>query len=309
MCFKFRMLIFFSVLNGVIGSLETSIEIQPLLEHKNEVESFEDTKKVDNLYAAINEELINVNNSFANSEMYTTTSSESDKGAIKIDLKSLCSNQTTSVCSENETLGQSLIENDSIGCLSEDSTIIFKNHLCLKCLELEVHFPVDMIKYKQKNQIKNVFPMLLLYITFINGLVYTPLYYFPLELVGKKFIKSRGKFMYFTGVVLTIFLYTLGFCIPSGQHHVIQALFPNVFSTIIPSVLLRSTLSTLSYVDWIFLRHPCCSRSDSWFVPAVKYKKTFYVLIFFCMFIFVFESWLITTYLPFLSIDAMGEGK
>jgi len=296
------MLIFFCILNGVSGSTN-DVKIQ-LVSAQAEEEMQSDKNEFDKLDVSINlDPVLNLDNTIdkVNSFASTAPSETFIYKEIKINLNSL---QADSQYKKDMEKILTLV-NDKESFIQRYSTdggsmtLKNENQLC-RFLELEVIVPEDINKYLNHSKIQNVLTMFFLYITYFNGLVYTPLYYYPLELVHNKFIKSqKSSYIYVTGWVLRILVNILGFLISSGQRFAIQALFPETFSNMIPSVLLCATFSTLSYIDWIFLRHPCHDlTSKFWHVPAVKYKKTFHLFIFFFMFISIFSSWMIRIYMP-----------
>lgn len=164
-----------------------------------------------------------------------------------------------------------------------------------KWITLEVNFPEDFETYLTcRVKKRHIFTKFLLYITWLNGCVYSPLYYYPLEWAEKNFTNMKER------TYLTVLLNVLVLFIPTGQHWVMQALFPKIFSKMLPSLLLSGALSTLSYIDWVFLRHPYRSLGAIWHVPAVKYPAKFYGFIFIWMLFSVYFSYAMQEYLCFL---------
>jgi hypothetical protein len=171
-----------------------------------------------------------------------------------------------------------------------------------KWIPLEVNFPEDFETYVTYREKKYIFTKFLLYITWLNGCVYSPLYYYPLEWAEKNFTNSDRK-----RTVLTVLLNVLVLFIPTGQHKVMEAFFPNFFSKMVPCLLLSGALSTLSYIDWVFLRHPYRSLGAIWHVPAVKYPAEFYGFIFIWMLFSVYFSYAMQEYLCFLGFHCFNS--
>lgn len=206
-------------------------------------------------------------------------------------------NETLIMCKDHGEYRTLFYSENSFLNQEKSEIKLWKNRsFVCKWITLEVNFPEDFETYLTcRVKKKHIFTKFLLYITWLNGCVYSPLYYYPLEWAEKYFTNSDRK-----RTVLTVLLNILVLFIPTGQHWVMQAFFPKIFSKMLPSLLLSGALSTLSYIDWVFLRHPYRSLGAIWHVPAVKYPAKFYGFIFIWMLFSVYFSYAMQEYLCFL---------